>query len=110
MYILYTHTYTHTHRHANSVAQSWPTLCDFMDCSPPGSSLHGIFPGRILEQGIMPFSEDLPDPGIEPESLVAPALAGGFFTTEPPGNPTHIYIHTHKHTYIYKYIYTKRYK
>ena len=30
---------------------------------------------------------DLPDPGIEPASLVSPALAGRFFTTEPPGNP-----------------------
>ena len=28
----------------------------------------------------------LPNPGIEPMSLVSPALAGGFFTTEPPGN------------------------
>ena len=30
---------------------------------------------------------DLPDPGIKPASLVSPALAGRFFTTEPPGNP-----------------------
>ena len=37
----------------------------------------------------MPFPSpgDLPDPGIEPVSLVSPALAGGFFTTEPPGEP-----------------------
>ena len=33
-----------------------------------------------------PTPEDLPDPGIEPTSLVSPALAGGFFTTMPPGN------------------------
>ena len=33
-----------------------------------------------------PTSGDLPNPGIEPMSLVSPALAGGFFTTEPPGN------------------------
>ena len=32
-----------------------------------------------------PSLEDLPDPGIEPTSLVSPALAGGFFTTAPPG-------------------------
>ena len=32
-----------------------------------------------------PPAGDLPDPGIEPRSLVSPALAGGFFTTEPPG-------------------------
>ena len=30
---------------------------------------------------------DLPDPGIKPMSLVSPALAGRFFTTEPPGSP-----------------------
>ena len=32
----------------------------------------------------------LPRPGVEPESLATPALAGGFFTTEPPGKPTGI--------------------
>ena len=32
-----------------------------------------------------PTPGDLPDPGIEPASLVSPALAGGFFTTAPPG-------------------------
>ena len=37
----------------------------------------------------MPFPtpEGLPDPGIKPLSLVSPALAGGFFTTVPPGKP-----------------------
>ena len=34
-----------------------------------------------------PSLGDLPNPGIEPESPVAPALAGGFFSTEPPGKP-----------------------
>ena len=37
-----------------------------------------------------PSSEDLPDPGIEPTS---PALAGEFFTTEPPGKPKLLCIH-----------------
>ena len=32
-----------------------------------------------------PLPEDLLDPGIKPASLASPALAGGFFTTEPPG-------------------------
>ena len=31
------------------VAQLCPTLCDVMDCSPPGSSVHGILQARILE-------------------------------------------------------------
>ena len=35
--------------HACSVAQSCPTICDPMDYSPPGSSVHGIFQARILE-------------------------------------------------------------
>ena len=35
--------------HSCSVAQSSLTLCDPMDCSPPGSSVHGIFQARILE-------------------------------------------------------------
>ena len=35
----------------SEVAQSCPTLCDPMDCSPPGSSVHGIFQARVLEWG-----------------------------------------------------------
>ena len=38
------------------VAQSCPTLCDLMDYSPPGSSVHGILQARILEWVAMPFS------------------------------------------------------
>ena len=37
------------------VAQSYLTLCDPMDCSPPGSSVHGILQARILEWGAIPF-------------------------------------------------------
>ena len=36
-----------------------------------------------------PSPEDIPDPGMEPTSLESPALAGGFFTTEPLGKPYH---------------------
>ena len=52
-----------------------------MDYSLPGSSIHGISQARILEWATMPFSRDLPDPGMEPRSLTSPALAVGFFTT-----------------------------
>ena len=38
------------------VAQSCPTLCDPMDCNPPGSSVHGIVQARILEWVATPFS------------------------------------------------------
>ena len=60
-------------------AESCPTLADPIDCSPPGSSVHGIFQARILEGVPFPTAGDLPDPGIEPMSLESPTLAGGFF-------------------------------
>ena len=40
----------------SEVAQSCPTFRDPMDCSPPGSSTHGIFQARVLEWGAIPFS------------------------------------------------------
>ena len=53
-----------------------------MDCRPPGSSVQT----GILEWVAISFSSgELPDPGIKPASLVFPALAGGFFTSEPRG-------------------------
>jgi len=48
-----------------------------MDCSTPGSSVHGILQARILEWVAMPPPGDLPHPGIK---LMSPALAGRFFT------------------------------
>ena len=41
----------------SSVAQSRPTLCDPMDCSPPGCSVHGIFQARVLQWVVIPFSK-----------------------------------------------------
>ena len=61
------------------------TLWDPIDCSPPGSSVHGISQARILEFLAIPSPWDLPNPGIEPMPLAALALAGRFFTTELPG-------------------------
>ena len=49
-------------------------LCDSMDCSSPGSSVHGILQARILEWVATPFY-----PGIEPTSLTSPALAGELY-------------------------------
>ena len=43
-------------------AQSRPTLCDPMDCSPPGSSVHGILQARILEWAAMPSSRGSSQP------------------------------------------------
>ena len=42
----------------SEVAQSCPTLSDPMDCSPPGSSVHGIFQARVLEWCAIAFSDD----------------------------------------------------
>ena len=67
--------------HAKSL-QSCPILCDPVDYSLPGSSVHGIFQAKILEWVAMcPPPGDLPYPGIEPTSFTSTALAGGFFTT-----------------------------
>ena len=57
--------------HAKSL-QSCPTLCDPMDCSPPGSSVPAILQARILEWLPRPPPGNLPTPGIE---LMSPALA-----------------------------------
>ena len=51
------------------IAQSCPTLCNPMDCSLPGSSVHWIFQAIVLEWIAISFSRDLPNPGIEPWSL-----------------------------------------
>ena len=52
----------------HEVTQSRPTLCESMDCSLPGSSVHGIFQAIVLEWIAISFSKDLPNPGIEPGS------------------------------------------
>ena len=80
MYILHVfipHTFTNT----MPCIQSCPTLCDPVDVSPPGSSVHGDSPGknpavgcRALLQGIFPTLD-------EPAPLTSPALAGVSFTT-----------------------------
>ena len=80
-----------------------------MDYSPPGSSVHGILQARILEWVAMPSSKrDLPDSGIEPTSLMSPALAGGLFTTraiwEAPYININHFIYVFMHIYIYIYI------
>ena len=56
--------------------------CDPVDCSLPGSSVHGILQARILEWVAFPSPGDLPDPGIEPKS---PSLQADALPPEPPG-------------------------
>ena len=45
----------------SEVAQLCPTLCDPMDCSLPGSSIHGIFQARVLDWGAIAFSQSFPN-------------------------------------------------
>ena len=72
------------------VAQLYLTLCDPMDCSLPGSSVHGILQAGILEWVAMPPPGDLPNPGIKPRS---PALQTDSLSSEPPGKPSeYVYI------------------
>ena len=52
------------------VTQLCLILCDSMDWSLPGSSVHGILQARILEWVAILFSRDLPHPGIEPRTPV----------------------------------------
>ena len=78
----------HEMKSESEVTQSCPTPRDPMDCSLPGSSIHGICQARVLELDAIAFSRlvssmwNLPRPGI---SSVFPTLASGFLTTEPPG-------------------------
>ena len=66
-------------------AQSCPTLCDPMDCSLPGFSVHGDSPGKDTRVGLpCPPPGDLPNPGIEPRS---PSLRADSLLFEPPGKP-----------------------
>ena len=66
--------------HAKSL-QSFLSLCNPMEHSLPGSSVHGIIQARILECVACPPPGYLPEPGTEPTFFMSPALAGGFFTT-----------------------------
>ena len=66
--------------HMCLVTQSCGTLCDSINCSPPGSFSLG-FPRQEYGRGLpFPPPGGLSDPGIESASFMFPALAGGFFT------------------------------
>ena len=68
------------------LSQSCST-CDHTECSPSGSSVHRIFRQEYWSGLPLPSPGDLPSPGIESTSLTSPALAGRFFSAEPPGWP-----------------------
>ena len=64
------------------VTQLCPTLCNPMDCSPPGSSIHGILQARIVEWVAISFSRGSSQPR---DQTCISCITGRFFTTEPPG-------------------------
>ena len=66
--------------HVRLFAAPWTVACQ--------ASLCMEFPRQEFWSGLLfPTPGDLPDPGIEPAAPASPALAGGFFTTEPSGKP-----------------------
>ena len=67
----------------NSVTQSCPTLCNPMDCSPPGASVHGILQEYCSELPF-PSAGNIPYPGIKPKSL---AWQKDSLPSETPGKP-----------------------
>ena len=68
--------------------QSCSTLCNPMDCSPLVSSVHGILQARILEWVAKPSSRGSSQPRDQTHISYVSCIAGGFFTTEPPGKPS----------------------
>ena len=66
------------------VTQSGPTVCDSMDCSQRGSSVHGLLQARILEWVAIAFCRGSSQPR---DITWVSCLVGGFFTTQPPEKP-----------------------
>ena len=72
------------------VTQFYPTLCNPIDYSTPGSSVHGILQARILEWVTISYSRGSSPLGIEPGS---PVLQADSLLSEPPGEPNTGYKH-----------------
>ena len=66
---------------------------DPVDCSLLGPFVHGVSSGKNTRGGCHSSPGDLPNPGIEPMSLMSPTLTGRFFTTVPPGKSKNGVLH-----------------
>ena len=71
--------------HVEAVSQSHPILCDPVDCSLSGSSVHGIFQAKTLKWVIISFSRGSSPPRIEPRSLASPTLQADSLPLVLPG-------------------------
>ena len=87
------------HGKCESVSHSVLFLCNPTNCSPPGSSVHGILQARISEWVAIPFSRGSSQ--IKDQTWVS-CIVGRFFTSEPPGKPIinsiYAFIKTHSNT------------
>ena len=79
------------------VSQSCRTLWNPVDCSLPGSSVHGILQARTLEWFSCPSPKELPNPGIE---LGSPAWQADSLPSEPPGSPVDLKSSYHEKKYL----------
>ena len=71
---------THVSSCCAKLIQSCLTLCHPMYCRPPGSPVYGFSRQEYWSGLLFSSPGELPHPGMEPEALTSPALAGGFFT------------------------------
>ena len=109
---IHMHTHTHTHTHTCVLTSQSSVVSN---PAAPWIVAHqaslsiGFFRQEYWSGLPFPPPGDLPNPGIEFTSPVFPALAGGFFTTVPPGKPpytcvcvcVHLYVHTHIHSPVH---------
>ena len=70
------------------LSQSCPTVCDPLDCRPPGSSVHGVFQATMLERVSFPSPGDLRYLGIKPVFPMSPALHLNSLPSESTGKPS----------------------
>ena len=89
---------------------SCPTLCDPIDCSLPGSSVHSDSPGKNTGVGCHSLLQGIfPTQGSNPSLLCLLHWQVGSLLLEPPGKHIYVYTHTHTHTHthIHNFIHHK---
>ena len=99
----YMNTDTYPRIHMCLVAQSYLTLCDHMECSPPGSSVHGDSPGKNPGVGCQALLQGIfPTQGLNPGLLYCRQI---LYCLSHQRSPiyTHSYTHTHTHTHTHIY-------